>query len=155
MARGLLLLDPLNLRVTLLELAFNRELASPPRWLRSEQRDNVFMVATDDSSHDYLQQHYHGHVQSLVLFMSLLDNPENYVVTEQFAEFGGAEFARLTCVRPLFLSVILSQGFNVLWVDSDAVLSRNPFDILLVAYDYIGADDNSSGNEQDSDNACS
>ncbi len=29
------------------------------------------------------------------------------------------------------------------------------FDILLVAYDYIGADDNSSGNEQDSDNACS
>lgn len=91
---------------------------------------NFLIISEDEVAYDYLLRAYPSHV---VLVSDVLTAP-NATMSGDFAEFMSKEFVAITNQRAQMWLEILNLGFNVLAIDSDMVLLKNPMTTLPLLY---------------------
>ena len=114
------------------------------------------VVASDDVAYEWLHTQYPGHIYHVERFRNMLseNNTDSVPDTSAFASFGSAAFAQLTCVRPVILAGILVAGINSFWSDADSAYLSDPRHVVPNLYEYVGADDSHTGNEQNTTRLC-
>ena len=124
--------------------------------LKALQINNWLVVTSDDIAYSWLSSTHPGHILQVARFQNLLpDNDTDPAgISTKFASFGSANFAQLSCVRPVILAGILHAGLRSMWSDADSVYLTDPRSIVPDLYEYVGADDNHTGNEQNTTRLC-
>ena len=111
---------------------------------------NFVIVADDQVALDYLGGRLPGHV----LPASLITNKPMPVSTT-LREFSTDAFAKVSCMRPMYLQAFTELGVRVLWLDLDVAMLTNPFKLFPQGVEYVGVDDSDSLDmEQESVNIC-
>ncbi len=87
---------------------------------------NFVVFSEDETSFDWINQRHPGHA---VMISDLLEQPQPHD-SSKVATFGDDSFKNMVMKRPKLLLRLLEAGFNVLWVDSDAVLLQKPLPVL-------------------------
>jgi rhamnogalacturonan II specific xylosyltransferase len=129
-------------------------LAFAENWAMHVQKlgiTNYLMVAADETSVQYLDERYPGHVIPATVF-----NPEN-MTSGGFMEFGSKVFNEAMCERLLYQEAVLLRGYHILWTDTDIVWFQNVLDVIPRGFDWVGADDEADGvlsSSQDSKVVC-
>lgn len=95
-------------------------------WLLKMRIKNFILIAEDEIAYEYLLGAYPNHV---VIVSDVLAAP-NTTMSGEFANFNSAEFRAITNQRPEIWLNILKLGFNILAIDSDVVLLKNPMTTL-------------------------
>lgn len=86
---------------------------------------NFLVIAEDEKAYDYMVRVYPNHVISI---SDILTSPD--AVTGEYAEFMSKQFRAITNQRAQIWLEILNLGYNVLAIDSDMVLLKNPMTTL-------------------------
>lgn len=110
---------------------------------------NVMIVAVDLMVYDQLSAELPGRVMLA---------PQNLQAGTGAANFGTGELTKITGSRPWFILHLLQVGLNVLYVDADAQLLKDPFLQFADVVDMASADDDidsSDPNKSRSPNLCS
>ena len=94
---------------------------------------NYLIIAEDAATLEYINKHHPRHSVPSTLFGYSSQN-----ISSTFKNFGDADFAALSCRRPIFLSVILRLGYNVLWTDMDTAWTESPFPLIPRQHDFVG-----------------